>query len=204
MIKCLLVEDQTLVRLGLKSLLELDKSVQISAIAEDGEACITQLIAQEFDVVLLDMRMPKLDGLGVLTYHKEHNLKVPVLIITTFEDCDVLAKAMQLGAMGYILKSAELETLMAAIRSVYQGQQVLQPALTQFLLNKQHSEFDTLTKKEHEVLKCLALGMANKTIASTLNNSDGTIRNHVSQILEKLRVTDRTQAVLEAIRLKIV
>lgn len=76
---------------------------------------------------------------------------------------------------------------------------MLQPALTQFLLNKQHSEFDTLTKKEHEVLKCLALGMANKTIASTLNNSDGTIRNHVSQILEKLRVTDRTQAVIKAI-----
>jgi DNA-binding NarL/FixJ family response regulator len=199
MIKCLLVEDQTLVRLGLKSLLELDKTITISAMAEDGEMCISYLNEQSFDVVLLDMRMPNLDGLGVLTYLNKQGIKLPVLIITTFEDCDVLAKAMQLGAMGYILKNAELETLITAIKSVYQGHQVLQPALTQFLLQKQHSQFDALTKKEHEVLKCLALGMANKTIASTLNNSDGTIRNHVSQILEKLGVTDRTQAVIKAI-----
>jgi DNA-binding NarL/FixJ family response regulator len=145
------------------------------------------------------MRITNLDGLGVLTYLNKQGIKLPVLIITTFEDCDVLAKAMQLGAMGYILKNAELETLITAIKSVYQGHQVLQPALTQFLLQKQHSQFDALTKKEHEVLKCLALGMANKTIASTLNNSDGTIRNHVSQILEKLGVADRTQAVIKAI-----
>ncbi|WP_462164225.1 response regulator [Pseudoalteromonas xiamenensis] len=198
-ISCLLVEDQNLVRLGLKNLLELDKDLCVKATAEDGIECMKQLSVEHFDIILLDMRMPKMGGLDVLKAMQEQQNHTPVLIITTFEDCDVLVEAIALGAMGYILKNAELEHLLSAIKAVCNGQQVLQPALTRYLLTSSHATPSTLTEKELEVLKCLSLGMSNRVIAQTLNNSEGTIRNHVSTILAKLDVADRTQAVIKAI-----
>ncbi|MFC3033950.1 response regulator [Pseudoalteromonas fenneropenaei] len=199
MIQCLLVEDQTLVRLGLKNLLELDAQVRVTAMAEDGVACLNYLAQQSFDLVLLDMRMPNMNGLQVLKAMRSENNSTPVLILTTFEDCDVLVEAINLGAMGYILKNAELEHLLSAIKAVCNGQQVLQPALTRYLLQAKKPQPTLLTEKEIEVLKCMSLGLSNRAIASTLNNSEGTIRNHVSTILAKLEVADRTQAVIKAI-----
>ena len=125
--------------------------------------------------------------------------KTPVLIITTFEDCDVLVKALNLGARGYVLKNIELEELISAIKQVVAGERVLQSAVTDFLLKKQLSPQLCLTDKEQTVLQCMSLGMSNKVIAKKLDNSEGTIRNHVSQILAKLDVKDRTQAVIKAI-----
>ncbi|PAJ73136.1 DNA-binding response regulator [Pseudoalteromonas sp. NBT06-2] len=199
MIKCLLAEDQTLVRLGLKNLLELDEEIVVTHSAENGAVCLDLLEQHKFDLVLLDMRMPEKTGLEVLQMMQQKKDTTPVLIITTFEDCDVLVKAINLGARGYILKNAELEYLIDAIKKVYQGHQVLQSALTQYLLSQTQVKTEKLTVKEYEVLKCLSLGLSNKSIANTLNNSEGTIRNHVSQILAKLNVTDRTQAVVKAI-----
>jgi len=199
MIKCLLVEDQTLVRLGLKNLLELDEEIIVANTAENGTVCLSLLEEYEFDLILLDMRMPETTGIEVLQAMQKRNNTTPVLIITTFEDCDVLVKAINLGARGYILKNAELECLIDAIKRVHQGHQVLQPALTQYLLSQTQIKTEKLTAKEYEVLKCLSLGLSNKAIANTLNNSEGTIRNHVSQIIAKLNVTDRTQAVVKAI-----
>lgn len=204
MIQCLLVEDQTLVRLGLKNLLELDSTIKVKAMAEDGNVCLSLLAVDRFDLILLDMRMPNKNGLDVLREMKEKGDTTPVLIITTFEDCDVLVEAMNLGAMGYILKNAELEQLQAAIKTVHNGQQVLQPALTQHLLKANRPKQALLTDKELEILKCLSLGMSNKQIADTLHNSEGTIRNHVSTILAKLDVKDRTQAVIKAINSSLV
>lgn len=199
MIKCLLVEDQTLVRLGLANLLNLDNAINIEAQAEDGLQALTLLAEHSFDIALLDMRMPNLDGLGVLQKMREKGDKTPVLIITTFEDCDVLVKALNLGARGYVLKNIELEELISAIKQVVAGERVLQSAVTDFLLKKQLSPQLSLTDKEQTVLQCLSLGMPNKEIAKKLDNSEGTIRNHVSQILAKLGVKDRTQAVIKAI-----
>ena len=199
MIKCLLVEDQTLVRLGLANLLNLDNAINIEAQAEDGLQAVALLAEHSFDIALLDMRMPNLDGLGVLQKMREKGDKTPVLIITTFEDCDVLVKALNLGARGYVLKNIELEELISAIKQVVAGERVLQSAVTDFLLKKQLSPQLCLTGKEQTVLQCLSLGMSNKVIAKKLDNSEGTIRNHVSQILAKLDVKDRTQAVIKAI-----
>ena len=199
MIKCLLVEDQTLVRLGLANLLNLDSAINIEAQAEDGLQALALLAEHSFDIALLDMRMPNLDGLGVLQKMREKGDKTPVLIITTFEDCDVLVKALNLGARGYVLKNIELEELISAIKQVVAGERVLQSAVTDFLLKKQLSPQLCLTDKEQTVLQCLSLGMSNKVIAKKLDNSEGTIRNHVSQILAKLEVEDRTQAVIKAI-----
>ena len=137
MIKCLLVEDQTLVRLGLANLLNLDNAINIEAQAEDGLQALTLLAEHSFDIALLDMRMPNLDGLGVLQKMREKGDKTPVLIITTFEDCDVLVKALNLGARGYVLKNIELEELISAIKQVVAGERVLQSAVTDFLLKKQ-------------------------------------------------------------------
>jgi len=199
MIKCLLAEDQTLVRLGLKNLLELDDEIVVVHSAENGAVCLGLLEKHSFDLVLLDMRMPEKTGLEVLQTMQQRKDTTPVLIITTFEDCDVLVKAMNLGARGYILKDAQLECLIDAIKNVHKGHQVLQPALTNYLLSHTQIKTEKLTAKEYEVLKCLSLGLSNKAIANTLNNSEGTIRNHVSQILAKLNVSDRTQAVVKAI-----
>ncbi|RZF91879.1 response regulator transcription factor [Pseudoalteromonas sp. N1230-9] len=199
MIKCLLVEDQTLVRLGLANLLNLDSAINIEAQAEDGLQALALLAEHSFDIALLDMRIPNLDGLGVLQKMREKGDKTPVLIITTFEDCDVLVKALNLGARGYVLKNIELEELIRAIKQVVAGERVLQSAVTDFLLKKQLSPQLCLTDKEQTVLQCLSLGMSNKVIAEKLDNSEGTIRNHVSQILAKLDVKDRTQAVIKAI-----
>lgn len=204
MIKCLLVEDQTLVRLGLKNLLQLDDNITVAGCAENGQACMALLQQNQYDLILLDMRMPEMTGLEVLQAMRQANNTTPVLIITTFEDCDVLVKAINLGAKGYILKNAELEDLIAAIKAVYQGKQVLQTALTHHLLCNTTPDSEVLTKKEHEILKCMSLGMSNKAIAQQLNNSDGTIRNHVSNILAKLEASDRTQAVVKAINLCLV
>ena len=199
MISCLLVEDQTLVRLGLANLLSLEPGISVDAMAQDGIEALSLMDKQTFDVVLLDMRMPNLDGIGVLEAMRQKPAPPPVLIITTFEDCDVLVKAINLGAKGYVMKNCELETLIDAIKQVKAGIRVLQNSLTEYLLQQQGYPTEKLTPKELEVLKCMSLGMPNKVIANTLKNSEGTIRNHVSQILAKLEVNDRTQAVIKAI-----
>ncbi|TMP81071.1 DNA-binding response regulator [Pseudoalteromonas phenolica] len=199
MISCLLVEDQTLVRLGLANLLSLEPGISVDAMAKDGIEALSIMDTQTFDVVLLDMRMPNLDGIGVLEAMRQKPAPPPVLIITTFEDCDVLVKAINLGAKGYVMKNCELETLIDAIKQVKAGIRVLQNSLTEYLLQQQGYPTEKLTPKELEVLKCMSLGMPNKVIANTLKNSEGTIRNHVSQILAKLEVNDRTQAVIKAI-----
>lgn len=204
MINCLLVEDQTLLRLGLVNLLNLEPSINVSGQASDGVEALQKLSDAHFDIVLLDMRMPNLDGLGVLEAMKQRGDNTPVLIITTFEDCDVLVKAINLGAKGYVLKNIELEAFIGAINTVISGQLVLQDAVTHYLLNQQNTPSYHLTAKELSVLRCMSLGMANKAIALYLDNSEGTIRNHVSQIIGKLAVQDRTQAVIKAIQNQLV
>lgn len=205
-----LVDDQALVREGLKSLLNLDPSVQVVAEAIDGEDCIKQL-EQDLvaDIILLDIRMPKATGIDVLKHMQQTKCQIPALILTTFDDHDLIMQGMQAGAKGYLLKDISLEHLVEAIKQVLQGEIVIQPALTERLIksidqSKQQVSaelVEPLTSKELEILKLIANGFSNKEIAQTLFNAEGTIRNQVSVILAKLNARDRTRAVLKALEM---
>lgn len=207
-IKVLLVDDQMLVREGIKSLLNLSPDVTVVAEASDGTQVLSAVETFQPDIILLDLSMPKLDGIGTLNLLKEQNIKTPTIILTTFDDHQFILQGLQAGAKGYLLKDVSLETLVDSIKTVASGQLLVQPAITERLLsglNQIKTDFNApeqiepLTKKELEVLGMMASGCSNKEISLALHKSEGTIKNHVSNLLAKLGVRDRTRAVLLAI-----
>lgn len=208
MIRVLLVDDQTLVRQGIRSLLELSQTVTVVGEAADGEealACIGEL---KPDVMLLDLRMPKLDGLGVLRALSGTSDLPPTLILTTFDDDELVLEGLRLGAKGYLLKDVSLTQLLDAVETLALGKTLVQPAVTERLLRGLQKttypsldEPDALTPRELEVVRLLAGGYSNKEIAGALGMSEGTVKNHVSSVLSKLGVRDRTRAVLRALEL---
>ena len=212
LIKVAIIDDQTLVREGIRSLLELSDRVSVVAEGTSGDQAVG--IAHEFcpDVFLMDVRMPKMNGIEAIAELNQANISTPVIILTTFDDHDIVLKGMKVGAKGYLLKDVSLEDLISAIESVHKGETIVQPAITETLLRGLHghtSVFDSLpqpqnlTKKEIEVLRFIAGGYSNKEISKALSKSEGTIKNHVSNILSKLGVRDRTRAVLRAIEIGI-
>lgn len=212
-IRVLLVDDQTLVRQGIKSLLELTESIRVVAEASDGAQAIEMIPEIKPDVVLLDMRMPGKTGLDVLQELGGSNALPPTIILTTFDDDSQVLAGIKAGAKGYLLKDVSLEQLVGAIETVAQGGSLVQPVVTQRLLaglERMHNEFasldrpDPLTDRETEILRLMAGGYSNKEIANSLNVAEGTVKNHVSNILSKLGVRDRTRAVLKAFELGIV
>jgi len=207
-IKVLLVDDQMLVREGIKSLLNLSPDVTVVAEASDGTQVLSAVETFQPDIILLDLSMPKLDGIGTLNLLKEQNIETPTIILTTFDDHQFILQGLQAGAKGYLLKDVSLETLVDSIKTVASGQLLVQPAITERLLsglNQVKTDFNApeqiepLTKKELEVLGMMASGCSNKEISLALHKSEGTIKNHVSNLLAKLGVRDRTRAVLLAI-----
>ena len=206
MIRVLLVDDQTLVRQGIRSLLELSQTVTVVGEAADGEEALGLAGQLKPDVMLLDLRMPKLDGLGVL--RALANEAPPTLILTTFDDDELVLEGLRLGAKGYLLKDVSLTQLLDAVETLALGETLVQPAVTERLLRGlQKTTYpsletpDTLTKRELEVVRLLAGGYSNKEIAGALGMSEGTVKNHVSSVLSKLGVRDRTRAVLRALEL---
>lgn len=213
MISVLLVDDQTLVRQGIRSLLELSDAVQVVAEAVDGEQAITLIPEVGPDVVLLDMRMPGKSGLDVLRILSERKQLPPTIILTTFDDDELVLAGLQAGARGYLLKDVTLEQLVEAVKTVAEGGSLVRPAVSQRLLaglDKMQNSFasldqpDPLTERETEILRLMAGGYSNKEIANSLNVAEGTVKNHVSNILSKLGVRDRTRAVLKAFELGLV
>jgi DNA-binding NarL/FixJ family response regulator len=199
-----------LVRQGIKSLLALDDSVDVVGECEDGSLLIETLRKCECDVVLMDIRMPKMSGIEALKALKENAITVPVLMLTTFDDHALVSSAINEGAKGYLLKDVSLETLVDAIKAVERGETLIQPAVTEKVLkglqglDVSFESFDTpqsLTKKELEILRLVAAGYSNKEIADTIYKSTGTVKNQVSAIMAKLGVRDRTRAVLKALEL---
>jgi DNA-binding NarL/FixJ family response regulator len=163
--------------------------------------------------VLLDMRMPVMSGLETLQHLSEHGLLPPTIILTTFDDDQIVLAGLKAGARGYLLKDVSLEQLVDAIHAVAAGGSLVQPAVTQRLLSgleHMQNEFtsldrpDPLTERETEILRLMAGGYSNKEIANSLGVAEGTVKNHVSNILSKLGVRDRTRAVLKAFELKLV
>jgi len=210
MIRVVLVDDQTLVRQGIRSLLELAGDIAIVAEASDGEDGVAVITRERPDVVLLDVRMPRKGGLDVLRELQAANALPPTILLTTFDDDDALLEGVKSGARGYLLKDVSLEQLTDAIRAVAAGGTVIRPAITERVLRGlEHvardfdalSPPDALTKRELEVLRLMAGGYSNREIAGALGTAEGTVKNHTSSILSKLGVRDRTRAVLRALEL---
>lgn len=210
MIRVVLVDDQTLVRRGIRSLLELAGDIAIVAEAGDGEEAVPLIRREKPDVVLLDVRMPKQDGLAVLRALQTAGDLPPTILLTTFDDDEALLEGVKAGARGYLLKDVSLERLTDAIRTVAQGGTVIRPAITERVmrgLEHVRRDFDALsppdplTKREVEILRLMAGGYSNREIAETLGTAEGTVKNHASSILSKLGVRDRTRAVLKALEL---
>ncbi len=209
MIRVFLVEDQTLVREGIRSLLALDAEIAVAWEAADGAEAVAKIPSSGADVVLLDMRLPRLSGLEVLRRLSREGCLPPTIILTTFDDDALLLEGLHAGAKGYLLKDVSLAELVRAIRTVAAGGTAVQPIASERVvrgLESAESAFprleppDPLTERELEVLRLMTGGYSNREIARALGVAEGTIKNHVSSILSKLGVRDRTRAVLQAAR----
>jgi len=208
MIRVLIVEDQTLVREGIEKLLDLADDITVVERAIDGADGLEKLRQSSPDVVLLDVRMPKMTGIEFLQARREIGDSTPTILLTTFDDDSALLNGIRLGARGYLLKDVSLAKLTEAIRLVAGGGTMISPVVTERLLrglqstplsNSTDYGGEALTPRESEILRLMTGGYSNREIASALDLSEGTVKNHVSNILGKLGVRDRTRAVLKAI-----
>lgn len=205
-INVLLADDHTIVREGLKCILNERTDIEVIGEASDGYECLNAISKTNPNVVILDIAMPNLDGLKVLEIMKDQKMSTKALVLTGDDKGDSLMKAVDLGCDGYILKSSDSDILCKAVHSVYNGEVFIQPSLVP-LLNENINNRDTaidklndLTRREIDVLKLLAEGLFNKEIASKLDISERTVKNHVSNIFKKISVSDRTQAAVFAIK----
>jgi DNA-binding NarL/FixJ family response regulator len=207
-VRVLLVDDQTLVRQGLRSLLTLAEGIEVVAEAGDGFEALAAIEDVRPDVVLLDLRMPRLDGAATLKELATREFRPPVLVLTTCDDDEAVLDALRSGARGYLLKDVTLDELVHAIETLAGGGRLVQPAVTAGLLARladrgpasaPQQVIESLTARETEVLRLVAAGLPNREIAEALHLAEGTVKNHVSSVLLKLGVRDRTKAVLRAL-----
>jgi DNA-binding NarL/FixJ family response regulator len=214
-VRVLLAEDETLVRQGIRKLLELDPRIEVVAEAADGEEALRRIEETGPDVVLLDVRMPKLDGLGVLRALQTESQAPPCLVLTTFDDRALILEAICEGAKGFLRKDVSLTQLVGAIEALAAGGTFLQPALSESLMKGVESRpplsgpasptpampvmIEPLTPRETEVLRLMAAAYTNREIAEALGSAEGTVKIHVSNILSKLGARDRTHAVLRSL-----
>ncbi|MEW6989985.1 response regulator [Colwelliaceae bacterium 6441] len=204
-IKVALVDDQDLVRQGIAGLLSLSDKIEVLWQASNGENALEKL-TQIPDVLLLDIRMPKMNGIELVRKLREQKSQLPILMLTTFDDSDLFMQSLQAGANGFLLKDVSLEKLVGAIETLAQGGFVAEPVVMK-QLNKGvdiSPVAEKLSEKEKQILKLMAGGFSNKEIAESIFLAQGTVKNHVSTILAKLNTRDRTRAVLIALNQGIV
>ena len=208
-IRIALADDQALVRAGLRALLQ-QQGLEIVFEADDGQALIDALHTTPVDIVLSDIRMPGMDGIAALEALRARGDVTPVLLLTTFDDAELLLRATEAGAQGFLLKDAAPDDLRDAIVRVARGETLLQPVSTDAVRARYryHADDapprDTFGKREVAILRLIAGGYSNKEIARSLFLAEGTVKNYVSEILDKLGTRDRTRAVLKAITLRII
>ena len=209
MIRVVLVDDQMLVRQGVRGLLELVPDIEVVGEACDGEEALKTVPALKPDVLLLDIRMPRVNGIAVLEALREAGNLPPTLVLTTFDDGDAAIAAIKAGAKGLMLKDVSLEDLTQAIRALADNKTAFQPAMTESLMaaiRRTPAEpadsyiSESLTVREREVLHLICAGYSNKEIADLLALAEGTVKNHVSNLLLKLNARDRTRAALKALQ----
>jgi DNA-binding NarL/FixJ family response regulator len=212
-IRIVVVEDETLVRQGIVELLSLQERFEVKGQAASGPDALALICELRPDLVLMDVRLPGLSGPEVIERLRAKNVEVPVILITTFDDDQALVQGLRAGARGYLRKDISLAELTRAIDSVLAGETVLRPAVTARGLDRlrlldpqfpSSSLPDPLTPRETEVLRLMASGLSNREIADLLGNSEATVKAHVSTILSKLGVRDRTRAVLKGLELGLI
>ena len=205
-IRVMIADDHALMREGIKQLLEFDGTIEVIEEAGDGVECLKKLRTTAPDVLLLDINMPYKNGIEVLEEIHEKNISVKVLILTVHNEVEYLVKAVDIGVDGYLLKDSESSELKKAITAVLNDESYVQPNLIPALNSRliardvDKEKIESLTRRELEVLIQVANGMFNKEIATTLNISERTVKNHISNIFKKIDVADRTQAAVFAIR----
>lgn len=208
--KVMITDDHSLIREGIRQLLEFDGSIEVIGEASNGVECLEKLEILSPDVLLLDINMPEMNGIDVLKKLKETESDVKVLILTVHNELEYLLKAIDIGVDGYILKDSESSELKKAIDIICKGENYIQPSLIPALNNQlanrdiDRDKIDLLTSREYEVLIQVANGMSNKEIATNLNISERTVKNHISNIFKKIDVSDRTQAAVFAIKNNII
>ncbi|OAN49012.1 DNA-binding response regulator [Chloroflexus islandicus] len=209
MIRILLVDDQTLVRQGIQTLLDLEEDLTVVGAAANGQQALAMVEQLQPDVVLMDVRMPVMDGVAATREITKRWPQIGVIILTTFDDDEYVIEGLKAGARGYMLKDADSSEIVEAVRIVARGEALIQPSITRKVL----AEFtrlaggkapvtpplaEPLTEREMDVLRGIAAGQSNREIADQLYISEGTVKNHVSNLLAKLAVRDRTQAIIRA------
>ena len=216
--RILIADDQRLMREGLATIIGLETGMEVIGTAVDGRDAYTKALEWQPDVVLMDIRMPGMDGVDGAELILKQLPETKVLILTTFDDTDLIMRALEKGVHGYMLKDMPSEAIISAVHTVYNGGTVLQPDITATLLNelKKMSEWnpdksnplimmepvglELVTEREKEVLALLGQGLNNKEIAGTLVITEGTVKNHVSNLIAKLGLRDRTQAAVFSVR----
>ncbi|PMB44303.1 DNA-binding response regulator [Fischerella thermalis CCMEE 5201] len=209
MIRLLLVDDQTLIRDGIRAMLNLEPDLEVVGTADNGESAIAQVKALQPDVVLMDVRMPVMDGRVATGIISEQFPNIKVIVLSTFDDDEYIADAMRAGAKGYLLKDMPSEELAQAIRFVHKGYTQMGPGLLEKIIAKvQVSEpvspklpepkLDLLTDREQDVLRLIAIGATNREIAQQLYISEGTVKTHVTHLLNRLNLKNRSQLAIYA------
>lgn len=211
--KVLLVDDQKLIRDGIKSLLALSGRIDVVAECADGSSVVDACRQHQPEVILLDLSMPVMNGVQTLAALQQAGNSTPVLILTTFDEHELVLKSISLGARGFLLKDVSLDTLVDAISTLAEGGSWFAPNITERLLGNVRTgssdftmpaQLEPLTDKELQILQLMAAGYSNKEIANALYKSEGTVKNQCSAILAKLGVRDRTRAVLLALELGLI
>lgn len=208
-IRILIADDQILLREGVAALLSMFPDLEVVAKAESGREAVTLAESHEPDVVLMDVRMPDMNGIAATHKILAHNPNIRVIILTTFANDEYVYESLESGAAGYLLKNADPERLATAIRSVYAGQSILDPSVTRTVIRRMvHLSgsdswepilTERLTDRERDVVTLMAAGSANAEIAEKLCLAEGTVKNYVSQIIAKLNARDRAHAVRLAV-----
>lgn len=205
-IKIMIADDHAIIREGIKNLLEFDGKIKVVEQASNGEECLELLKEKDVDVLLLDVNMPKKNGLEVLEALRNKGSNIKIIILTVHNEIEYLERAMDLGVNGYILKDSSSAELINAIEIVSDGEKYIQPdlipALNAKLIHRDNDreKLEAVTKRELQALILVAKGYSNKDIAMELNISERTVKNHLSSIFKKIEVDDRTQAAVFAIK----
>ena len=210
LIKILIVDDHPIVRQGLAAVLEQEEDLAVVGQAGDGEEGVDKARSLRPDIILMDLQMPKMDGVDAITRIVEEGLETSIIILTTYDTDEYIFSGIEAGARGYLLKDSPPEDVLKAIRTVYRGDSLIQPRVATRLLDRlgqlsRPPEPKTvLFQREVEVLQWMATGAANKTIASELTISQSTVKTHIVRIFSKLGVNGRTEAVAEGVKKKII
>ncbi|MBL9016295.1 MAG: response regulator transcription factor [Myxococcales bacterium] len=206
-VRVLLVDDQSLFRAGLRTLLSTRAELEVVGGAENGQAALELAAATRPDVVLMDLKLPVLDGVAATRRLRVQHPDIRIVALTTFEDDELVFECLRAGAVGYLLKDAPIDRLVEAVLAAARGESVLQPSVASKVLAELSrlasaapaaNELSKLSERERDVLRLIARGASNKEIAAALFLAEGTVKNHVTSILDKLEVGDRTQAALRA------